>query len=174
MMSETKIVFLTGLPRSGKSSLCKELVKNPEPLIKHGVNIGLGLVWINVDDIRVTLSGKRFDLKYENDVFITKFQIIDTLLRTNHSVMVDDTHSSLHNIYPFLWRDPNALCIRVWSNAKACKERAIETNQLDVLPVIDRIEQNLIKLEHEVVPTLASLRRVHYRSTGNLDKILLR
>lgn len=162
----TRLIYLCGLPRSGKSTLADYLLNKPRELTKLGVDLGKGPVVVNVDDIRLSLTGKRFVLDAEPQVFFVKYKMIDTLYRTGYCPIVDETHSSMPSILPLLNIDPNALMIKLWANINDCKERAVKTEQEDLLPVIDRIYKNLATFNYSKIPQAA-----HVRWTGSKYEI---
>ncbi len=132
---EIKLYFMVGLPRSGKSSYAKEWVKEES-----------GRVVVCADDIRLSLTGERYCASAENMVHTIKHLMISTLLRGGHTVLVDGTHTTYNSIQEILDHDNNAQPIIIDTDADICKARARLTQQDDLIPVIGRMDCNLIEL----------------------------
>lgn len=76
-----EIIFLKGLPGSGKSTWSKQFCKdNPE------------YVRINKDDIREMMGNPPFSRNFENSVLTIQRKIGETILDTGKSLIVDDTN----------------------------------------------------------------------------------
>jgi predicted kinase len=76
-----KIIFLRGLPGSGKSTWAKQYcLDNPD------------FVRINKDDIRILLGNFPFSNKFENQVLAFQRQVGCTILSLGKSIIVDDTN----------------------------------------------------------------------------------
>lgn len=76
-----KIIFLKGLPGSGKSTWAKQYcLDNPE------------FVRINKDDIRILLGNFPFSSKFESQVLRIQREIGITILHLGKSLIVDDTN----------------------------------------------------------------------------------
>lgn len=74
-----KVLFLKGIPGSGKSTYAKELVKS-------------GWKRVNKDDLRNMLDNGQWSKKNEELVKIVRDEIIMTALDTGYNVVVDDTN----------------------------------------------------------------------------------
>jgi predicted kinase len=76
-----KIIFLKGLPASGKSTWAKEFVeKNP------------GWLRLNKDDLRQMLHDNKWSKGNEKQVLLTRDAIIRAALTVGYNVIVDDTN----------------------------------------------------------------------------------
>lgn len=76
-----KIIFLKGIPASGKSTWSKEFVsENPS------------YVRVNKDELRILLGSKEKPCRNEKRVIAKRDEIIIDALRAGKSVIVDDTN----------------------------------------------------------------------------------
>ena len=131
-----KLLYTIGLPRSGKSTIATKWA-NEKPM----------RAIVNSDSIRLALTGKRYEPLAETMVFATKHVMIRALLERGFDVIVDGTHSTEISIKRILEIDINAEAIPVYVDACECVRRAKETGQNDLIPTIDRINDNLINLD---------------------------
>lgn len=129
------LLYLCGCPRSGKSTLCKKWAEaSPMRAI------------VSSDDIRLALTGKRYEPLAETMVFATKHVMIRALLNRGFDVIVDGTHSTEISIQRILEIDINAVAIPIQTEYNTCIQRAIDTNQSDLVPSINRVYNNLVRL----------------------------
>lgn len=146
-----KITLLIGLPRSGKSTWANEV------WIREHDWYGYPRLILSGDDIRKAICGERFNSYTEDFVAATLHVALRALFNRGHHILVDDTHSSWKNILPKLYIDPNLEVEWMIPNKEVhskefkeyvglCKLRAINTNQADLIPVIERMASNLAKL----------------------------
>ena len=124
-MSKNKLIHTVGLPRSGKSTWAK---KQNLPIV-------------NVDSIRLTVSGKRFSKDHEPEVWRLVPIIIKSLfLAGNPTVILDATNTTKVRRAAFkdaLWQN----CFVEFKTTKdICKQRALKTNQEDLLPIIEAMD----------------------------------
>jgi predicted kinase len=127
-----QLIFTIGLPRSGKSTFATEwALEKPMRAI------------VSSDSIRLALTGKRYEPLAETMVFATKHIMIRSLLERGFDVCVDGTHSTEISITRLYEIDINAQHVLVQTYPYVCKQRAESTNQLDVIPTIDRVFHNL-------------------------------
>lgn len=132
----TKLLFCVAIPRSGKSTYCKQwAAEKPNRVI------------VCADNIRLSLHNQRFNSYSEEFVSAIKHVMIRTLLKTGFSVIIDGTHTTPNSIKKIFEIDPNAEPVLFDTPVWLCQERAIATNQPDLLPVIDRMEAQLEKLQ---------------------------
>lgn len=137
-----KLTALIGLARSGKSTLARkwQLEQDPD---------GLNRVVVNGDNVRLALHDHRFIFKAEPIVHgIYQTMVRALLLNPQLHVLMDDTHTTVSSIRTVLTIDDNAEFIYVPCDSAVARRRAIETNQTDLIPVIDRMYNNLIKLSN--------------------------
>lgn len=150
-----KLIINIGLPRAGKShwaeSWCKQATKR---------------VVVSGDSVRLAL-GCRFNSHTEELVWSIEHIMAKALLKEGFDVAICDTNSTWQQIMPWLYIDSEAqfrfipqtrvengipvYAYEIPSEAfschlELCKQRAWDTNQGDLLPIIDRIAGNLQKL----------------------------
>lgn len=129
------LFFSIGLPRSGKSTYGMQWAKD-----------GPMRAVVSSDKIRLAITGKRYEPLAETLVFATKHIMIRTLLDTGFDVYVDGTHSTEISITRLLEIDENAKAVIFDTDLQTCIDRAIATNQNDLIPAILRIHKNLLKI----------------------------
>lgn len=119
------LIAMVGLPRSGKSTISRELAKK------------LGAPIVNRDAIRLALHGQRFEAKAEPMVKAISQYMIEALFLTGHEVViVDETNYSK--------AARNAMRSSKWetrfypvpTDPETCIQRAYATNQADLELVI--------------------------------------
>ena len=138
MMS--KLTALIGLARSGKSTFSRgwEEEKDPD---------GLTRLVLNCDQVRLALHGHRWIGKAEPMVSATYSVMINALiLNPKLHILLDDTHTTVSSVRNVLNLDPDAEFIYIPCPVEVARKRAIDTNQSDLIPVIDRMYDNLQKL----------------------------
>jgi predicted kinase len=130
-----------GLPRSGKSTYCNQWVLEKP-----------GRVKVCGDDIRLALTGERFNSHVEPYISAIKSTMIKTLLLGGFEVIVDGTHTTERSIKQILQIDKNAQFIVFDTHPQTCRERAKATNQEDLYPVIDRMYDQYMSLRYMDAP----------------------
>lgn len=158
-----KLFFCIGLPRCGKSTFCqkwangdilsKVSVDYDSDNMSYKINRLVKRVVVNVDEIRLSLHGNRYEPLAETMVFAITHVMIRTLLNQGYDVIVDETNTTEISIQRLLEIDPNATPIFIDTPIEECKKRAIETGQPDLLPVIDRIYGNLQRIKEVGIET---------------------
>ena len=126
------LLYCIGLPRSGKSTICTKWA-NEKPM----------RAIVNSDSIRLALTGRRYEPLAETQVFATKHIMIRALLERGFDVMVDGTHSTEISIKRILEIDINATAVPIFVDCAECVKRARDTGQEDLIPSIERINDNL-------------------------------
>ena len=127
-MSKPIVVGMMGLPRSGKSTKVKELTE------------ATGAPIVSKDCIRLALHGQRYEPAAEGFVRAINQVMLRSLILAGHKlVIVDETHYS--RAARDLIKDPRwrTVFYEVVTDPIVCKQRAIETNQEDLVPVIDEM-----------------------------------
>lgn len=157
-MEKGKLYFCIGLPRSSKSTFCNKWVMN-RPMS----------VIVSSDDIRLAIHGKRYEPLAETLVFATKHIMIRALLNRGFDVIVDGTHSTEISIQRLLEIDEKAVAIVFDASKETCIQRAIDSGQEDLIPAIERIETNLLKLGW--IPNKHDQGAVHKSLVKILDKV---
>jgi predicted kinase len=135
-----RLHFTIGLPRSGKTTYCKQWADQDK-----------GRVVVNADSIRLALSGDRYNSLCEPQVHATKLVMVRSLLLYGYDVMVDGTHTTKRSILELLYIDPmerfgideDVYPHVLETHPDVCVQRARETGQNDLIPVIDRMVNNL-------------------------------
>jgi predicted kinase len=135
-----KLTALIGTARSGKSTFSRgwEEEKDPD---------GLTRLVLNCDQVRLALHGHRWIGKAEPMVSATYGVMINTLLlNPKLHILLDDTHTTVASVRSVLNLDPDAKFIYIPCPVEVARKRAIDTNQSDLIPVIDRMYNNLQNL----------------------------
>jgi predicted kinase len=147
--------FLIGLPRSGKSTWATNWMRGT-PSVRNG--IVYPRVVVCADDIRLAIIGERFWAPAEPAVHMVKDYMTEALLARGHDVCIDGTHTTEPSIRQNYQTDPNASWTFINTPVAACKERAVATNQSDLVDVINRMEKQLANLQATGLPqTLARI-----------------
>ena len=149
----SRIFFLIGPARSGKSTIARKWA-NYEIDIKEAEIKDRNTpksknenprVIVNADSIRLTF-GHRFHAPLEEYIHAIKHTMIKALLLSGHNIIIDGTHTTKGSIIKLFEIDPDADYAIVNTPAEICKERAVATHQEDLLPVIDRMVEQMSKL----------------------------
>jgi len=132
---------------------------------------------VNEDAIRFAVTGKRFTFKVEPIAEAITHAMISSYVAQGYDVLVDETHTTWKSIEALLWIDPNAKPIWIYrpkyevetdyssqwpeivddgwkAHVELCCQRALETNQQDLVDVIKyrhaiQIEQLVYKFNEE-------------------------
>jgi len=107
-----------------------------------------------------------------------KYGMIRTLMEQGYEVMVDDTHTTETSIRRLLEINLNATFILIDTDIEECIQRAINTNQEDLVGVIRRHHSNLqdfigigdTNLPQDIHFALA----IGYRIVGIRDNVVAR
>lgn len=133
-MSDTSklglLIAFHGLPRSGKSTIAKQL------------SAELGAPIVNRDNIRLALHGQVYAKEAEPMTRAIYKVMIHSLFLSGHKVVLaDETHYSRASrdfIRDGPWRT-EFICVP--TSARECEIRALNTNQPWLLPVIEEMEK---------------------------------
>lgn len=136
-MTKPFLIAMMGLPRSGKSTITSKLSRmEGAPIVRR-------------DAIRLALHGQRWLAEAEPMVKAMSIYMIKALFEAGHeTVICDETNYSraarnaLRN--DDRWR---TVFYPVLTDPSICKERAIKTNQLDLISVIDEMYARYEPLE---------------------------
>lgn len=150
-----KLYFLIGLARSGKSTFAQKWLNQEIDIVDNSLFITKSKNFMThriytprtivcADDIRLSL-GHRWNGHIEPFVNAIKLTMIKTLLY-KHDVLVDGTHTTTKSILELLNIDRDALPFVIYTNPQICKQRAKETNQEDLYPIIDRMYFQLLEM----------------------------
>lgn len=127
-MIKPTLLSLHGLPRSGKSTLCAKLREY------YGAPV------VNADAVRLALHGQRFAALAEPMVFAIRQIMVRALFGAGHPLVIyDETNYSRAAREKMQSSEWDCYYIDVPTSPDICKERAIATGHLDLLPVIDRM-----------------------------------
>jgi predicted kinase len=135
-MSKPVLIAMMGLPRSGKSTISRELAKR------------LGAPIVNRDAIRLALHGQRYEAAAEPMVKAMSLYMIRALFGAGHNVVICDETNYSRAARKSL-EDPNwdIEWYPVLTNRIVCRARALLTQQDDLLPVIDEMFKRYEPLE---------------------------
>ena len=139
-----KVIGLIGLPRSGKTSWAQQWLEakwGPEPFTR---------IVVSRDAVRLALYGERFRAEREKDVhFIYSNMVKSLLLNPYNKICMDETNCSVKSIRGILQNyDINAEFVFINTPPEICKERAILSEQSDLIEVIPRMWKGLLDLGH--------------------------
>ena len=130
------LFYTFGLPRAGKSTFTKRwMMEKP------------GRVVVNGDDFRLAVYGQRWYKGGESAVYGNFYTAIRALQKqADLEILIDETNTSLASLKRIWEIDPDAEPIVFWESVEVCKERAVATNQLDLIPHIDHCYDNILEL----------------------------
>lgn len=129
-----KLFFMIGLPRSGKSTLCRSLVISAS---------GNPKVIVCADDIRESMHGEVYRKEAETMVSAVEIIMIRALLKGGFDVYVDETNTSRFSIEKLLRIDIDATPIIMKADKDTCISRAHATHQSYLVPVIEKCAKNI-------------------------------
>lgn len=135
----SNLYFTIGSARCGKSTYSKQWQKeHPSGVIVSG------------DQIRLSLHGNRYSSWAEGFTFAIQQVMVRTLLNSGYDVLIDDTNTTKESVMRILEIDPDATATYFGNVEKElCKERAIKTNQPDLLSVIELHYDNMNRVLSE-------------------------
>lgn len=123
------LICMCGLPRSGKSTIAKNLSRV------------LGAPIVNQDAIRLALHGQRFTIEAEPMVKAMALYMIKALFLTGHQVVIcDETNYSRAARDSRRSEGWDVVFYHVDTPSAVCKARAVKTGQEDLVKVIDEME----------------------------------
>lgn len=148
-----KLYFTIGLPRSGKSTLCKKWQQNKLFIENHTFLESMNKldepeyprVVVTPDYWRLAL-GHRYNWHTEPVVFSHVQIAVRAMLKAGYDVLVDDTHTTENSIIRLFEENIEAQYIYVNQLLGVCMDRATKTNQSDLIPVIRKLDTNLSTL----------------------------
>ena len=139
-----RVILMMGLPRSGKSTRAGELK------IKHGWPI------VNRDSIRLALHGQRYAKEAEGMVKTIALVMVNALLLAgNKTIIVDET--SIKKATREFWGSGKyghpwiTEVLHIDTSMEVCLERAAETDDTRIVPVIESMARDLEPLEDNEV-----------------------
>lgn len=124
--------MMVGLPRSGKSTYIKNNFNN--------------IVIVSADQLRLIIYGQRFWKDGENIVWSNREIILKSLLEQGLDIIIDETNisiSSRKNIIDLCKRYNYVVnVIFIYTYLEVCIQRAIESDQDDLIKVIGEMSEN--------------------------------
>lgn len=132
--------FLIGLQRSGKSTYANQWVRD-KPREKY--SIIFPRVIVCADNIRMAVTGQRYNRHAEPTIFMIKDYMIEALLSRGFDVIIDGTHTTKISIQRIFEIDLDAQWTLINTPFEICKHRALKTNQPDLVPVLNRTNRQL-------------------------------
>lgn len=135
-MNKKLLICMMGLPRSGKTTIVNELMKKwSAPVVRR-------------DDIRLALHGMRYASPAEPFVKAISDVMIRSLFLSGHKVVICDETNYSRTARDYHkspeWR---TVFYEVGTTWETCCERAINTGQQDLVPVIKSMWERRQPLE---------------------------
>lgn len=128
MASKPLLIAMKGLPRSGKSTIVGELSKQ------------IGAPIVRRDAIRLALHGHRWLGEAETMVKAISQYMIPSLFLAGHEVVIcDETNYSKAARNALKNPDWDTVFYEVSTSPEVCIERAHQTEQADLIPVIQEM-----------------------------------
>lgn len=150
-----KLYILIGLPRSSKSTIANRWVTYDINILNNEIfpnpNAKITCTPRTIvcsDDIRLALHGCRWSTLAEDMVHAIQGVMIRALLKRGH-VLVDGTNTTKSTIRKLLTYYADADFYIVDTPKETCIQRAIKTNQPDLIPVIERMDKQLQEWKHD-------------------------
>jgi predicted kinase len=119
------LLAMSGLPRSGKSTICRE------------VYLPMGYTIVCPDDFRLAIHGTRYSAEAEHFVWAAVYAAVDALLLSGNKVILDATNMRIVRREP--WVKRGARFVLVETPKEECIRRAMATNDTYIVPVIERM-----------------------------------
>lgn len=162
-MSNAKLYFLCGLPRSGKSTYCQEWLNEQHKLKRLAVVV-------SGDAFRKALHGHEFLPIAESYVFAAMDTAIRALLLTGFNVLVDETSTTEETILRYLRIDIDATPIIINTPSHVCICRAKQTDKPFLVEPIKRMSGQMKKLMANWPETFERLKEtVRSRQTQDVE-----
>lgn len=147
-MTKGRLYAMIGVARSGKSTIAEQWKNNKIDIVNYTYYPTNNLllmprVVVCADQIRLALHGERYIEKAEVFVHAIKNIMIISLLNSGHDVLVDGTHTTESSIKELLRIDVDCEFCIIKTPIDICIERAIKTNQEDLIPIINRMASQI-------------------------------
>jgi predicted kinase len=127
------LIMLIGLPRSGKSTYTKNLVEESRG----------GVAVISADTIRKILYGQCFYADGEPLMWSIRDVFLKSLMESGTDIVIDETNINYKNrgkaIGLALKHGYEVDAVWIETPVKICEERAMDTAQSELIPVINRM-----------------------------------
>jgi len=135
-MTNKTLIMTVGLPRSGKSTWSRKTIY---PIV-------------NPDSIRLALYNKPFIKECEPMVWtITRYMVKSLFLAGHEIVILDATNLKKSDRLKWISKDWTCQYQYFDTSVEVCIERAIKTNTLDLIDVINRMDAQ--KDLSDILPT---------------------
>lgn len=146
MRQKPLLICMMGLPRSGKSTIVRQLRER-----HHAPVVGR-------DEIRLAMHGQRYAHEAENFVKAVSDVMIRSLFLAGHEVVIyDETNYSRAARDRHKSDDWNTVFYEVPTTPEICQERALATGQPDLVPVIAEMWERKEALGDDEVKYEASM-----------------
>ncbi len=136
-----RLIIGIGGARSGKSTWSKKWTQR----IIHDrfpIDNQPRLAW-NTDATRLSITNQRYNRRAEPAAFMIKHYAIESMYLSGYAVFCDGTHTTKTSIRRMLEIDINATHMVFNPGLEVLRERAIATDQSDLLPVVERHQRQL-------------------------------
>jgi hypothetical protein len=146
-----KLYFLIAPARAGKSTYCRDWERwsTGSPNFHNGAR---PRVVVNADSLRLAMYGQRWNGYMEGIIHSFNEIIIKKYLLMGYDVLVDETNCSINTIKKILAIRNDAIPIVLNTPISTCIRRAYDTNQEDLIPVIQKMFANLKKIWSQYAP----------------------
>ena len=120
------LICMVGLPRSGKTTIVKELMtKHNAPVVRR-------------DDIRLALHGQRYAAPAEPFIKAISDVMIRSLFLSGHDIVICDETNYSRAARDYHKSDKwRTVFYEVKTTPEICQDRALATGQPDLIPVIE-------------------------------------
>jgi predicted kinase len=122
---------MIGLPRSGKSTTCKNIY------------IPKGFPIVSPDSIRMSLYHDRFIPSMENYVWAITYNMIESLFISGHNVVVLDSTNIIEKLRNEIVKEFGLEYKIEWdiisTSKQECIQRALDNKDYYIIPVIDKM-----------------------------------
>lgn len=135
-MDTGRLLFCVGLPRSGKSTICKQMQEKDNKL-----------VILSGDTFRKALYNDVYNRSAEPFIFATLDICARALLLEGYNIIIDETCTDIRTVMRYLAIDPYAVPVLVDTNKDECIRRALMNKQHYLVSVIEWQDKNLTKLK---------------------------
>ena len=138
-LTNTTLICMVGFPRSGKSTIAKQLsARYNAPIVEP-------------DAIRLTVHGTAYRQEIEPLIHATTAVMVRSLLNAGHQVVILDEVGNTRRIrdQARVMGAARTLFYPVPTSPEVCKERAVATDQAYLLPVIDKMAAQFQPLEDD-------------------------